>query len=546
MSKPKIYLREAIYIPVRFLDSDEVEEQYTKRMYDDKICRTCDFRRDRHCDACDECELGGYKGVTKFAGYKNINGERYMSLPIGDRLNIEEKTGITLKRFKIVDKRTKVPFDYPVKFTGQLRDYQVPMRDDWVESGHGLIKAPPRTGKTVTTVAIAIKLGMRAVIIADQTDFLDNFIEEMEAYTNLPRLQEKTGKKLFGYLKKPEDFKNVQIGVITYQSLISDKNGKQRLKWINENFGTMFIDEVHSANALEFSGVVSRLRLRYKGGCTATPNRKDGLHYRVAMLIGPVVHEAHADTMTPKLTVHVTDAAPARKGMYSRGPAAWTYANRFLSKHPERQKMITQAVLHDLKKGRSIVMATYFKDHVLQIVKDINDAYGQQIAYAFVGGNKKVKDERKWIIDQARDGKIRVVVGIRRLMQRGLNVPRWDTLYYAMPMSNEPNWQQESRRICTPMEGKNRPLIRMFVDPELGISLGCFRNTYKHSLALKYEPGPKAKELVRALGLSNKERSEASDDDGGMYDSERNMKRAAKKKPSKPAVEGSLFGKIRR
>ena len=546
MAKPKIYLREAIYIPVQYVDTDEVEQNYTVHQYEEKICRTCPYKQDRHSHICDECELGGYKGATRYTSYKTIEGKRYISLPIGDRANIEDKTGITLSRFKIVDKRVKVPFDFKLKFTGDLRVYQIPMRDDWLKIGYGIIQAPPRTGKTVTTVAIAIATGQRTIILADQTDFLDNFIEEMQAYTNLPLLEKKAGKKLFGYLRKKEDYENFQVGVLTYQSLISDKNGAARMKLINKNFGMAFVDEVHSANALEFSRVLSKLRQRYKGGCTATPDRKDGLHHRVAHLLGPVVHIAKADTMVPKVQVHITNARPPSASSYTRGPAAWTYANRFLSKHKGRQKTITSALLHDLKNGRSIVLATYFKDHVLQIVKDINEAYGEEIAYAFVGGNKKVKDERKWIIDQARDGKIRVVVGIRRLLQRGLNVPRWDTLYYAMPMSNEPNWQQESRRICTPMEGKKRPMIRMFVDPELGISLGCFRNTFKHSLTLDYEPTKKALEVISILGIQ-RNKSDSGDDDGGLYASENNDKTAAARQTKKKAkkqhmVEGSLFG----
>lgn len=548
MAKPKIYLRDAIYIPVRFVDESEVEEQYTRHMYEEQICRKCEYRRDRYSEVCGTCEWGGYKGVVTFYGYKNIDGDRYISLPIGDRLNIEEKTGITLGRFKIVDKRTVNEFDYKVKFTGQLRPYQEPMRDAFLQAKHGLIQAPPRTGKTVTSVAIAIALGQRTVIMADQTDFLDNFIEEIQQYTNLPQLEEKTGKKLFGYLKKDSDFENFQIGVITYQSLISDKNGQHRLKLINKNFGTLLVDEVHSANATEYSRVISRMRMKYKGGCTATPDRKDGKHFIIENLIGPVVYVADAVQMKPRVTVHITEAAPKRQGAYSRGPAAWTYMNRFLSNHEKRNAQILEGIMHDLKQNRSIVIATYFKEHVTQLVKMINDAYGKQIAYAFLGGNKKVKDERKWIVDQAREGNIRVVVGIRRLLQRGLNVPRWDTLYYAMPMSNEPNWQQESRRICTPMEGKNRPLIRMFVDPALAIALGCFRNTFKQSLKFGYEPTERALDRARLVGLSGPVRG--GEDDGGLYDSERNERtaqsRSKPKKSTAPVVEGSIFSRVRR
>src|SRR5699024_826896 len=123
----------------------------------------------------------------------------------------------------------------------------------YLEMKHGIIKAPPRTGKTVTSIAIAIKLGRRVAIIASQVDLLENFLEEIQQYTNLPALEEKTGKKLFGFLNKDSDYENFQIGLATYQSFISDKNGKARLKLLNKNFGTVWTDEIHKANAAEFS-----------------------------------------------------------------------------------------------------------------------------------------------------------------------------------------------------------------------------------------------------------------------------------------------------
>lgn len=245
MAKPTIYLRDGIYIPIKTLpmDVDDIREEYTQRMYDDKICRACPYKADRHSHYCDECEYGGFKGAVCFVKDKMIDGKRYMRFPIGDRLNVEERMRIDFKDYRFEDLRTNVPFKYKIKFTGSLREYQLPMLNGFVKMKHGLIKAPPRTGKTVTSIAIAIKLGQRTVIIADQIDFLENFMEEIAAHTNLPQLEEKHGKKLYGFLKTKEDYDTFQIGFATYQSFISEKNGKKRLKWLQKNFGTVWTDE---------------------------------------------------------------------------------------------------------------------------------------------------------------------------------------------------------------------------------------------------------------------------------------------------------------
>lgn len=539
----KLVLRDSIYIPIKDVSDEDVAKHYVKHFYDDRICRTCPEKKHRFSDACANCELGGHLGTTNLVKKKTIKGVHYYGVPIGDRLNVEHKLGIDFDDYKIVDKRTKCQIDKRIKFLSPLRDYQVTIQKEWLTAKHGIIKAPPRSGKTITSLSICIALGQRFAIIADQKDFLDNFKEELEQHSNILQVQEKAGKPIYGFLKTKEDFYNYQIGFVTYQSFISDKNGKKKLKWLNENFGTIFTDEIHRGNASEYAKFINNVTARYKGGCTATPERKDGKHVIIQDLVGPVVAEATVESMKPLITLHLTGVHPKNKNTYTRGPAAWTNANKFLAVHPERNKYILRGVLQDLKKGRSIVMAVMFTDQVKDLVNMINSAVGENIAVGFVGGGgEKNKKMRKQIIDDARAGKVRVVVGIRKLMQLGLNVPRWDTLYLIAPISNEPNWQQESRRICTPMEGKKRPVIRMFVETEMPIPFGCFKNTLKHSIGFGYQLSKGAKKVVSGLDLYGNKQVD-DHDDGGLYDSEQREQHYAKKKSSGGFI--SRFGSVR-
>jgi superfamily II DNA or RNA helicase len=497
-----MYLRAKLYIPIEYVEEEDLEKHYDHHRYEEKVCKKCEFRRMRFSDECANCEKGGYLGCIRTWGKKVIRGEQYVSLPIGDRTNIEDKLGIEFSQFKIVDLRTRSPFRTKVRFTGSLRELQVPLVDDWNEASHGLVKAPPRTGKTITSIVAAIKKKQRIAIIAHQKDFLNNFLEEIEQYTNLPELEEKHGRKLFGWMKKKEDFEEFEIGIATYQSFINDKNGRKRRRWLNENFGTVWVDEAHKGNATEFAKLISSIRMKYKGGCTATEKRKDGRHFLIEELLGPVVAATKIDTMTPTIHVHETpDVKPRNARAYSSGhPADWSRAMGFLAQHDKRNIFILDHIMKDLEAGRSIVLPTYKVDHSKALVTAINKLWGKTIAAQFVGGAKS-KKLREQIIQDARAGKIRVVCGTRSLMQVGLNVPRWDTLYYALPMSNEPNWEQESSRILTPASDdvpKKSPMIRMFVDPNLGQSLGCFRSTWKHSQNLGYNFSDEARRWYSA------------------------------------------------
>lgn len=489
-----IWIREKVYIPISSIDHERARVAYSHKVYDEGKCGTCKNKRYRHNEQCEKCPLDAYKGIMSTANYKTIKGHQCVGLPIGDKKNIEQKTGIQYSWFKIKDLRTDSPFRYKIKCTLKPYDYQIPVIEQWMAKRYGLIKAAPRTGKTAMCLYIACKLGQRLVVLADQYEFLDQFIEHIEQYTNLPQLQEKTGKKLYGYPKSLSDYDEFEICVSTYQKFMEhNPSAKKRLKALNKNYGLAFIDEIHSANSKSFSNVCSKLRCRYIGGLTATPKRKDGREFLMNELVGPVVASTNVRAMVPKIVVHQTGIKP--RNTYK----LWHYAMAFLAKNEQRNELIVSYVLRDLAKGRSIVIPLTFRQHISTLVRDINHAYGSTIAVEYVGGGtKKNKDQRNQVRTDARAGDIRVVIGIRRLLQRGINIPRWDTLYSVIPMSNEPNFEQESSRICTPLEGKAQPLIRMFVD-NMGQSLGCFLSTIKHASNLGYTFTDKAKQQISEL-----------------------------------------------
>lgn len=492
-----IIVRDKIYIPVDAIDVERAENAYTHFMYDDKACVRCENRSQRHNYVCDNCEA--FKGAVTTCKRTVKNGIDYIGVPIGDRLKVEKKVGFDMDEFTIVDKRVRQKFDYNIKMIDfKLRDHQQEAEDAWYEIKHGLIVAPPRSGKTPTMLHIMIRGGYRSLLLANQHDFLQQFVEHIEEYTNLPRLQDKYGVKLYGFPKKIEDFDTLQIAVCTYQQFISEKNGKLRYAAAKRNFGSVWVDEVHKANSNEFARIVNGFPALYRGGVTGTDKRKDGRHILVQEIIGPVAKRIVIDQLQAKVFVHICDYVKSKSRF--QGPAGFVYACKFLANHEKRMEEILSWVEKDLEKGHNIVIPVYYKDHVNELVKRINSMMGEKIAEGFMGGGgKKNKEQREAIIDRARKNKTRVVVGIRSIIQLGLNVPTWSCLYYIMPMSNEPNWKQESSRILTPMEGKRDPIIRMFVDPNIGLSLGCFVSTYKSTLKFKHLPTAPARE--RALEM---------------------------------------------
>lgn len=235
-------------------------------------------------------------------------------------------------------------------------------------------------------------------------------------------------------------------------------------------------------------------------------------HVIIRDIIGKPVHTVNIPKMVPKIIIHPLPYVKS-KAAYA-GPAGWTRCNQFLSRHEKRNEEILEWVQKDLEKGHSIVIPVYFREQVLSLVEAINQNYGKKIAQPFLGGTKEAK-MREVTLDNARAGKTRVVVGIRSLLQLGLNVPLWSAIYYIAPISNAPNWEQESSRVLTPAEpgqDKRNPIIRMFVDENIGLALGCWANTYKQSLSFGHIPTDAARE--RASVLLSKLKNKDNDDPG--------------------------------
>lgn len=539
-----IIATDKLYIPSHHVDEDRVRKHYVKSFFVDRACARCDHRQERPCDPCQGCDA--YKGTFKLANRSIKNNIEYFGIPIGDRDNVEKKLKIDFDNFNLVDKRNKSKFDYPVRMLSveQLAKRGIdfawkPIQESTIKTmlkkKHGIFVLPPRSGKSLTLIRLGIELGYKMLITADQYDFLKQFIGDIESFTNLPALQKKTGKKLYGFVKKPSDLKDIQIGIITYQSLINDSLGAKMKKAVNRVFGTLMIDEVHSSCAPEFTKLINSLRMRVKIGCTGTIIRKDGKHVLAFNTVGPVQSDIKADQLVAKLLVQPTGIKTKRK---FSGRAGFTYMCKFLASHDKRNKMIIDWVLQDLEKGHSLVIPCHFVEHVNLLVKLINNAVGYEVAAPFLGGgSKKNKDFRDFVKQQASNRKIRVVVGIRSLLQRGINIAPWSALYYVMPMNNPPNWKQESSRILTPDDSglKRDPIIRFFADDGVNLALGCFANTWKQSLDYKHTPTPVAFERAEELIRKHKPSGYAQDADPD---------------PDEPTVRtvpretGGLFGKI--
>lgn len=497
MSGP-IVISDRVYIPEGYLDLRYVRSKYQTKFYNESGCSRCDYKPDRHCDTCETCS--NYMGEYKF--WDKSKGR--ISLPLGDKAKLLDVCP-EFKDYKLIDKRVAPPMRNKnrIKLVRKLYPDQILSIKEVSRHTSGIIKAPPRSGKTVIATGLAVKLGTRTLILASQYDWLEQFYEVIygskreKPFTNARDL-----KNFAGIAKTMDDYFKYDIVLSTYQKFIS-KNGADRLAKVKDAFGMIIIDEVHQTGAPLFGKVVNKFKSKYRFGMTATVERKDGKDLVPLTVIGKVISEVKTKTLTPKVQVHCTNRIPKLGNV-------WTRAMRAIERDKERNKIIVRQVISDLEDDRNILIPCIFTSQIKNLSKSINKAIrvaqkrGKlldlprgNIVAEFYGG--RTKEMRRKIILGARSGQIRVTLGMRKLIQLGLNVPSWDTIYTIMPIANPPNYHQETSRIRTVSKNKKQPLVRFFVDANK-LSTSCFRICYFQTFVKEgFEIDQNTRDICRTL-----------------------------------------------
>ena len=236
----KIIAREAFFIKMSSLTSSEIEEAYERnsfQFYNEANCERCPYFQERPCDTCEECPQN--LGLVKMAKKVDIGSNRYLSLPLGDTAGL--KSIFENRELNIVAKFPIVKMKHPVKFTGKLRPEQVEAVETLKKKRRGVLRSPPRTGKTVMASAMICDLGYKTIIMAAQRDWLVNFHETFVGSGTQKPLTN-ISKKNIGFAKTYEEFKKYDIALCTYQTFNSPK-GQKLLERISQLFTCLFVDE---------------------------------------------------------------------------------------------------------------------------------------------------------------------------------------------------------------------------------------------------------------------------------------------------------------
>lgn len=521
----KIYARDSLYIRSKALSQElreEIRERYTMRFYEDKACNKCEHVEEKHSDLCDVCPA--YKGAYMLSKDVKVKEKKYITVPFGDKDKFQsfmKKRGHKTKYVPKFKSDDDLRMRKRIKFLAKLRDYQPKAVAAVIEGGSGVLKAPPRSGKTVMGTAAICKLGVKTLILASQRDWLMGFYETFcgsktqTAMTNAvgggatvagQRAFKKTGKKAqVAFCKTLEDFENADVCLATVQTFHSEA-GQKLLKKIKAMFGLIIVDEIQYGAASKYASILSKFVCPRKVGLTGTDSRKDQKFIIVRMLLGENLFEVKVKRLRPRIRLTRTKFVDNSKNFN------WVRFVTKLEMDKARQKLIAEQAIKDMKAGHLVLIPFARVKATLAMVQLINKKVGKRVAAAFIGaGTEKKGESRDDILQKAREYKIKILVGTAKILSVGVNIPRASALFDVSPSSNIENCEQRTSRVLTPMDDKPDPIIRYFLD-DSGVRKSCMANEYWKCVHPTFKPIVSEKDMEVLKGyFSRKKESDFID-----------------------------------
>ncbi|MFF2300796.1 DEAD/DEAH box helicase family protein [Arthrobacter sp. NPDC058127] len=357
------------------------------------------------------------------------------------------------------------------EFSARLRPEQQDAVDAATVSEHGVLVAPPGTGKTVMACAAIAMRGVSTLILVDRKALAEQWRTRVREF-----MDEKCGQIGGGRAKTTRRIDVALLPTLARRENIAELTG---------GYGFVIVDECHHVPAAAFSHVMNQIQARYWLGLTATPYRRDKLDALIYHQLGQVSHTiepvprqqlpSHASEIPEpvlELKLHRTSYTYAGAADPSE-PGGISAIYKDLIANEVRLQQIYDDVMAAYEQNSRILLLTTWKAHLDSFRSRFEAAGLNPVVFT---GAMKAK-ERQAAVDllaDADDAQPLLVLGTGSYIGEGFDCPKLDTLFLAAPVSFKGRLVQYVGRVIRPYPGKAVATVHDYFDestPVLAASL---------------------------------------------------------------------------
>jgi superfamily II DNA or RNA helicase/very-short-patch-repair endonuclease len=386
---------------------------------------------------------------------------QHFSLPRGCLDDVQSLLSDLRIKVEICDERfTGEPLD--VNFVGELRPGQKTAARELLAHDTGVLSATTAFGKTVVAAWLIAQRGVNTLILVHRRQLMDQWVERLSTFLGLP-------KKEIGRIGGGRKKATGKLDVATIQSLVR----KGVVKDCVADYGHLIVDECHHLSAMSFELVARRARAKFVTGLSATVTRKDGHHPIIFMQCGPVRHrvdaksEAAARPFAHTVLVRPTSFRPATIADPDMR-IQFQDLYRELIADKERNRMICDEVVRNVREGRSPLVLTERKEHLRSLAAHLESRIQHLIV---LHGGTRVKESREMAerLDKIPEDEDRVLLATGRYIGEGFDDSRLDTLFLTLPVSWRGTIAQYVGRLHRLHDGK--AVVRVYDYADLNVPM---------------------------------------------------------------------------
>ncbi len=305
-----------------------------------------------------------------------------------------------------------------LRFTGKLRDstQQPQALRAALEAGRGILSLPCGYGKTTVSLAIAMRLGWRTMVIVHKEFLAQQWIERIEQFC--------PGARVGRVQRDLKEVEGCDFVIAMLQSLSQKEYSPKDF----QSVGTVIVDEAHHICAQVFSQSMFKVCPRHLFGLSATPVRKDGLTKVLEWFAGPTFFAVERPPEKGVEVIPLDFDCPAFRELPPQNRAGKISLTQMITdvvEMPERNKMIEGDVRKLLETTRRHILV--LSDRRLHC-QDLCSRFAPEDAGLYMGGMKQVELEES--------SRKRIIVATFSQAHEGLDIPTLDTVILATPKSD--------------------------------------------------------------------------------------------------------------
>lgn len=276
------------------------------------------------------------------------------------------------------NRKQKQEIDF--SFNATLRKHQDKVIEAVSKKDFGVIVAPPGSGKTIMGLKIIQVKKQPALIVVHRKQLLEQWQERVQAFLGIPKHE-------IGIIGQGKTKIGKQITIATIQSL------PKQIEQIQNQFGTILVDECHHIPAETFRNTIEKLGTFYLYGLTATPFRKYNDEKLIFTFLGMIISEVvsteienfkHAQIIVRNTNLDIP---------FNSKTDDFETLSKIIVHDSERNKLILNDIKTELSKGKQIAIITERKEHIDTLYLFLKQSYE---VVTLSGDDSDAKKKLKW------------------------------------------------------------------------------------------------------------------------------------------------------